>query len=321
MGRPKISVVTPTLNAEKYIEELIRSLETQTYQDYEHIVVDGRSSDGTVAILKRHENRSNFRWVSEPDSGMYEALNKGFSMAKGEIQAFLPADDLYLPWTFGLVAQRFDGNRNADIVYGDTLISRMDGRYAMVYFNPNPSILSKLLLTYTPATTPFFWRRKIFEELGGFDPRFKIAGDYDFVARASSNYVFSKIDEVLTLWRFRPFSKTRDRQTLFRESVQVSAKLGGLSSSRGLPLMYYRMTGYFLGSSYPAFWRLFAHLLRRDMGDGWARLIDSNAVSSKRLLRDLLMPLLPQYLLAQEFRSKFFPGYVDVAKSTRRMER
>jgi len=317
MGRPTISVVTPSLNAGDYIEELIESLEIQTFQDYEHIVVDGKSTDGTISILKRHENRSNFKWISEPDTGIYEAVNKGLAMAKGEIQAFLPADDLYLPWAFDLVASRFDAEKHTDVVYGDTLISRMGSKYAMVYFNPDPHGLEKLLLTYAPATTPFFWRRRVFENLRGFDPRFRIAGDYDFVARASGKHTFSKISEVLTLWRFRPTSKTRDRRSLLRESARVSSRIGGLRSLESPSLMYFRMLGQFLQNSYPSFWRLFLHSGGRDVHDEWANLFKSNAISRARLVRDLLTPLTSQYMLAQEFRSRFFPGYVDIDKLTR----
>ncbi len=99
----KISIVTPVFNGEKYIEECILSIMNQKYSNYEHIIVDGGSSDNTLNIIKKYEGQYPMKWISEKDNGMYDAICKGFSMATGDIFAWLNADDTYLPWTFQAV--------------------------------------------------------------------------------------------------------------------------------------------------------------------------------------------------------------------------
>ena len=94
---PKVSIVTACYNSEKYIEDCIKSIMRQTYDNVEHIIVDGGSTDGTLDIIKKYENQYNMRWISEKDNGMYDAITKGFRMASGEIYAWLNSDDMYMP--------------------------------------------------------------------------------------------------------------------------------------------------------------------------------------------------------------------------------
>jgi glycosyltransferase involved in cell wall biosynthesis len=104
--RQRISVVTPSLNQGRFLPSCIRSVVDQAYADLEYLVVDGGSTDDSIATIKAHE-ASIAWWVSEPDAGQYDALNKGFARATGDILAWLNADDVYLPWAFAVVAQVF----------------------------------------------------------------------------------------------------------------------------------------------------------------------------------------------------------------------
>ena len=97
MHRPLFSIVTPTLNRRELLEWTLRSIRGQSYPDLEHVVVDGGSTDGTLALLAEFEGTYPLRWISEPDGGMYNAINKGLRMASGDILAYLNSDDLYFP--------------------------------------------------------------------------------------------------------------------------------------------------------------------------------------------------------------------------------
>lgn len=107
MNKPLFSIITPTFNRRDFLEINIKSLLNQSYQNFEHIVIDGGSTDGTVELLKKYESQYNMRWISEPDNGIYDAVNKGIKMAKGEIIAYLNSDDFYFPWTLEVVANFF----------------------------------------------------------------------------------------------------------------------------------------------------------------------------------------------------------------------
>lgn len=99
----KISIVTPVFNGEKYLEKCILSVMNQNYQNYEHIIVDGGSTDGTLSVIKKYDGKYPMKWISEKDNGMYDAIRKGFAMADGDIFAWLNSDDVYFPWTFSVV--------------------------------------------------------------------------------------------------------------------------------------------------------------------------------------------------------------------------
>ena len=118
---PLVSIVTPTFERAHFIERTIRSVAGQSYPHVEHIVVDGASKDGTAALLERCATQYNLRWVSEPDRGMYDAINKGLRMARGEIVAYLNSDDLYFPWSVERVVDAFRQDIATDLVYGDAL--------------------------------------------------------------------------------------------------------------------------------------------------------------------------------------------------------
>jgi glycosyltransferase involved in cell wall biosynthesis len=116
---PLVSVITPTLNQARYIRDTLQSVRDQRYGEVEHVVVDGGSSDNTLAILSAHKQTSRFRWTSGPDAGMYDAVNKGLRMARGEILAYLNSDDLYLPWTIQTAVDFLQAHPDVDLVYGD----------------------------------------------------------------------------------------------------------------------------------------------------------------------------------------------------------
>jgi Glycosyl transferase family 2 len=123
MGDPLVSIITPVLNRVETMGVCLASVTRQTYRPIEHIVVDGGSTDGTLDLLREYRAPHLFHWVSEPDNGMYEAINKGIAISRGEVLAYLNSDDLYLPWSVE-VAVRALQQPGIELVYGDLGILR-----------------------------------------------------------------------------------------------------------------------------------------------------------------------------------------------------
>ncbi|MHB8702072.1 MAG: glycosyltransferase family 2 protein [Nitrososphaerales archaeon] len=313
---PLVSIVTPTFNAGPHVEQAILSVMAQDYPRVEHIVIDGGSTDDTLSIVRKYEKR--IVWISEKDTGIYNAINKGLRIAKGEIQCFLSADDLYLPWTTRKVVESFEKHPQADVIYGDGIVSSMDGSHGIVYFNPPASKVRKFLSIGTIFTNPSFWKRRVFQYLSGYDEQFRIAGDYDFMIRASRRFKFRKIQEVLAIWRFRKASLTASIGKLADENERIKAKNFGpmsLHNNRRRDLELARLSAsYWL----PDLGRLLAESWNNgEASREWKELIQTRSLSRLRLMRDFLSAPLVPALLTSALRTKFFPGYVDMNKLVR----
>ena len=174
------SIVTPSFNMLPYLELCAASIGDQEGATFEHIVVDGASSDGTVKWLEQHPG---IKSISEKDNGMYDAVNKGLRMANGQFLAYLNCDEQYLPGTLAFVKDYFQKHPNVDVIFGDMVLTRPDGSLIAFRKAYQPRwfyILASHL--YVPTCTMFF-RRKIIEENFYFDLSFKANADADFVVR------------------------------------------------------------------------------------------------------------------------------------------
>lgn len=179
---PRISVVTPSFNQARFLEETLRSIHEPGYPNLEHIVVDGGSSDGSVEIIERFADRLAF-WVSEPDRGQTDALIKGFARATGDILCWLNSDDLFEPATLFEVAAFFEANPDAEFVYGDATWIDADGR---VIKPKREHDFNRFVWMYDHNYIPqpsAFWRRGLYEQVGGLDPSFDLAMDADLWIR------------------------------------------------------------------------------------------------------------------------------------------
>jgi len=175
-----ISVVTVCRNAARTIEQNLRSVAAQDYAKIDHCVVDGQSTDGTVEVLR--SAKENIHWVSEPDDGIYDAMNKGIAMAKGDIIGFLNADDRYAhPHVLSDVARVMQNGQLdacfADIEFRDEQ-NRLLRRYDSSRFCPE-----RLVWGWMPAHPSLYVRKEVFENYGGFRTDYRIAADYEFVTR------------------------------------------------------------------------------------------------------------------------------------------
>lgn len=185
--KPKIAIVTPTYNSGYYLENCILSIKNQTYQNFEHIIVDGGSNDNTLEIIKKYENLYPMRWISEPDNGMYDAINKGFGMAEGDVYAWLNSDDFYFPWTLQVVARAFE-KKEIQWLIGIPSNTKMFGGDEISYLMPNlPAVFCRGMIQkgvydgrqmYFIQQESCFWSKALWEKCGGLNSNYKFAGDY-----------------------------------------------------------------------------------------------------------------------------------------------
>jgi glycosyltransferase involved in cell wall biosynthesis len=198
--RPLVSIVTPTLNQARFIGATIESIRAQSYGHYEHIVVDGGSTDGTADILRALEGRYPVRWISEPDRGLYDAVNKGMRLAKGDILCYLNSDDLYFPWTLEEVVEAFSRWPDADFIHGDVL--NVDDETArQTPYLETPYDRDFLQTSGSMSQPGMFWRSSAFETTGPFDAELRFVGDLEFFIRAGKSCRFRKVNELLAIER------------------------------------------------------------------------------------------------------------------------
>lgn len=179
----KITIITVCYNSASHIEDAINSVADQDYQEIEHIVIDGNSDDGTQQILDKYSHKI-ADWISEPDCGIYDAMNKGIKKATGDVIGILNSDDFYFDnHVITKVAKSFsDGETDAvfgDLIFVDpTDLSRTVRTYSSNNWHPD-----KFAKGYMPAHPTFFVRRKFYAKYGIFETDYKIAADYEMLIR------------------------------------------------------------------------------------------------------------------------------------------
>jgi len=179
----KVSVVTVCFNSAATIEDTIRSIREQQYEHIEHVIIDGGSTDGTQEVVGRYNGRIK-KFISEPDRGIYDAMNKGLRLVAGDVVAFLNADDVYAsPNVIGDVVSAMHKERT-DGVYGDLVyVGRHDPNRIVRYWQAGAYRPRAFYEGWVPPHPTFFCRTSIYRELGGFDPAYRIAGDFELMLR------------------------------------------------------------------------------------------------------------------------------------------
>ncbi|MCF8196366.1 MAG: glycosyltransferase [Polynucleobacter sp.] len=212
----KISVITVSFNSASTIERCIQSVKSQTYKNVEYIIIDGQSQDGTVEIVNRCKNFVDI-FISEQDAGIYDAMNKGIALATGDIIAFLNSDDIYAgTWVLSEVASSFSDSE-LDAIFGDLSYFNIahPNKVTRVYRSPdNPS--SALSWGIIPAHPTLFLRREIFASFGVFDSSFKIAGDFDLMAKIfrSNSLRYKNLHKVMVKMQLGGISTAGMRSTI-----------------------------------------------------------------------------------------------------------
>ena len=216
----KVSIVTPCLNAERFIRETVESVLAQDYPQIEYLVMDGGSTDATLDILREYGNRLTVN--STKDAGQADAINRGFRRSTGEIFAWLNADDTYLPGAVSLAVRSLDEHPETAAVYGDALQvdepGRVIGPYPTETFDRNR--LNHTCFICQPAC---FLRREAFERAGMLNAGLHYALDYDLWIRLSRSQAMVRIPGTLATSRMHSASKTLGRRSrAYREAIDVA---------------------------------------------------------------------------------------------------
>jgi glycosyltransferase involved in cell wall biosynthesis len=202
------SIITVTYNSRTFLTETIQSVLSQAFRDFEYIIIDGGSNDGTLDIIRSFAAAdSRIRWISEPDEGISDAFNKGIRMARGDIIGILNSDDTYTAGALAAVAAAFDVDTACDVVHGDIL--RFQGDTPLFRLKPAP--VDERVWHDMPVNHPAtFVRRQAYENIGLFDTHLKVAMDYDLVLRLyRAGCRFCYVERVLANMRYGGASDER----------------------------------------------------------------------------------------------------------------
>lgn len=184
----KISIITTTYNSLLTIGDTLDSILNQSYGDFESIIIDGISTDGTLDVIKEYQLKFNgkLRCLSEPDCGIYDAMNKGIKMATGDIIGVLNSDDFFTHSdVLKKVVERFENDEALDAVYGDVHFVKSNNLNKCVRYYSSKIFRRKLMrLGFMPAHPSFYMRKRCFDKFGLYRTDYKIAADFEFLLRA-----------------------------------------------------------------------------------------------------------------------------------------
>ena len=249
---PRISVVTPCFNGERFLEDCMRSVLDAKYPNLEYIVIDGGSTDRSVEVIRKYEGHLAY-WHSRPDGGQAQAINLGLARATGDVLAYLNADDRYCPGTLDGVATLFREHPDINVVFGDAVFTDESGRTTARYAGVDRPFAEKILYWRGwPIPQPtVFLRRSVVDAHGVLDESFSYALDYDWFLRIARTERFHHTGAVLAEYRLRGDSKTgvwpKTRWRFHEECARAVRK----HLHPGRPLYWYWWGSYLIDSVRP----------------------------------------------------------------------
>lgn len=266
---PKITVITPSYNQVEFLEECISSVLDQKYPKLEYIIIDGGSTDGSIEIIKKYEDKVSF-WVSEPDAGQSDAINKGLKKCTGKLVSWLNADDFYFPGALSAVAETYLQNPNASFYFGNGWRVDKKGKIKGRFFPTDQLVFNRealiLGLNYIlqPAT---FINSTDLLKVGYLNPSLKFGMDTDLWIRLSEIRPPQPIPEFIAATREYGLTKTATGGfERVEELRRIAEKYSGLSMTPGV-LCYFLDT---LNNMLPRLERVFPSSFRRQIEAFWA---------------------------------------------------
>lgn len=211
MTRPLVvSIITPSYNQAAFIEQTILSVSEQDYPLIEHIIVDGGSSDNTVRVLEKYDYLDHLIWISEPDTGQAQAINKGFKQATGDIICWLNTDDYYTtPSAITTIVRYFNTHPEAVFVHGDAWAIDENGRNYGLRAHVRPCDYDSLVFEGDFIVQPAaFWRSHLIEDVGLLDETLDYSLDYEFFIRIAKHWPLHYLPSCLAYERLHPHAKT-----------------------------------------------------------------------------------------------------------------
>lgn len=214
MGIPKISIITPSFNQARFLERTIRSVLDQGYPNLEYIIIDGGSTDGSVDIIKKNAKHLAY-WISEPDHGQAQAINKGLKIATGEWIGWQNSDDVYYPGSFFDLARAATAHPRADLIIGNMmLIDGQDRAIRDVRF-VRPTYRALLAEGMVLANQAAFWRRAIHDDVGFLNEEFACGFDYEWFLRLTQRHKAHHVNKIWGGLRRHGETKTSTIQERF----------------------------------------------------------------------------------------------------------
>ena len=230
----KVSIITATYNNESTVLDTISSVVSQTYINIEHIIIDGASKDKTLSLINNNSTKI-LKVISEPDNGIYDALNKGIKNATGDIIVFLHADDIFSDNRVIEKAVKLFTEKKTDSIYGDLqYVSKENTDKIIRYWKAGKYSFLKLKRGWMPPHPTFFVKKEIYDKYGLFDTKFSISADYDIILRflGKEKISIAYLPEVMIKMRIGGESNKNIKNILRKMKEDVRAlrknKLGGI---------------------------------------------------------------------------------------------
>jgi glycosyltransferase involved in cell wall biosynthesis len=217
-NQPLISIITVTYNGEKHIEETFKSVFGQTYKNFEYIVIDGGSSDQTLKLIRKYEDKIDY-WLSEKDLGIYDAFNKGMQLCQGDYLGFINSDDVYEANTLETLLKYINKNQDADFIFGSVK------KHWGILHGYKPWKIFYSWGFYSSHSTGFFIKTESAKKVGLYNLKYKYSSDYDYFFRMIVDHkmkgVSTKKNELFGTFRRGGFSSTINFLDHFFEEIRI----------------------------------------------------------------------------------------------------
>lgn len=271
MNKPLVSIITPSLNQGRYIEDTVQSVLSQTYDNIEYIIMDGGSTDSTIDILRKYEKDNRLKWLSNRDEGQYDAVNRGFMMARGHILGWINSDDLYTKDTVQKIVDVFNDRPAIDIVYGKLRSFMAKRKHKRIMFTISFSNRWLKRYCFTNPSVTFIKASLIQREGILIDNSIYTFGDWDwFLRMAETSKRFHYLPEILGYFRIHPASRI---ETMNRKRVRSERLM--ISQRHDIPMSYMHLWVDILIPWFERFQNFFRLIQKREWREIATRLFDN----------------------------------------------